>query len=201
MTIKDKTRSAGTKDEAKQATGSSQATAQLTVEQRDTLRQRLVQSGPPRVTNVNINSRIGERLPRRLELRALPVVIVDEFPQYRGYRYVMIRDEICIVNPATYEIVEVVGTSRGSGAQVALSLSSADRRFVYEEISRAFDPIDLDMRLAIGTDLPAPVRFHPFPELVVERIPELRRYNFGRTSDRVLVVVPNQREVVLLIGN
>jgi len=58
--------------------------------------------------NVNISVNIGVAVPRTVELYAVPEEIVVLVPAYRRYRYFIVGDRVCIVDPNTYEIVEII---------------------------------------------------------------------------------------------
>lgn len=61
------------------------------------------------VTNVNFSISVGTRIPREgIELHALPSRVVTIYPEWRTYKYVLVKDEIVIINPDTYEIVAVL---------------------------------------------------------------------------------------------
>ena len=58
--------------------------------------------------DVNIEPRIGVAVPRNVTLFDIPEDVVVIVPDWRRYKYVLIGDEICIVDVDTYEIVDVV---------------------------------------------------------------------------------------------
>ena len=58
--------------------------------------------------DVNIDVRVGVAIPRDFTLVDIPEDVVVIVPEWRRYKYVLIGDEICIVDPDTYEIVEVI---------------------------------------------------------------------------------------------
>jgi hypothetical protein len=58
--------------------------------------------------NVNITVNVGVAVPRTVELRAIPQDIIVIVPAYRRYRYFVVGDKVCIVDPDTYEIVEII---------------------------------------------------------------------------------------------
>jgi hypothetical protein len=61
------------------------------------------------VTNVNFSISVGTRIPREgIELHALPSRVVTIYPEWRTYKYVLVKEEIVIINPDTYEIVAVL---------------------------------------------------------------------------------------------
>ena len=47
-------------------------------------------------------------MPRSLSLHVIPNDILVIVPEYRRYRYFVVGDEVVIVDPATYEVVEVI---------------------------------------------------------------------------------------------
>ena len=166
---------------------------QLTEQQRTTLRDTIIRERPQRVTNVNINIRVGERFPRSVRLRPLPVILISAYPAYRDYRYVYIRDEICIVDPVTYEIVEVVDARDGGRGvrQAELSLTGDDQRFVYQAVIDNGPRLNLNLRLGIGAEVPRSVEVQSFPERVIARVPRLANYRFVIDQDQVVVLSPS----------
>lgn len=57
--------------------------------------------------DVNIDARVGVAVPRNITLVEIPEEVVVIVPEWRRYKYVLIGDEICIVDPDSYEILEV----------------------------------------------------------------------------------------------
>jgi hypothetical protein len=53
--------------------------------------------------------RVGVDVPQAVTLETLPADIVAEYPEFRGYDYVVVQDQIVIVDPQTREVAEVVG--------------------------------------------------------------------------------------------
>jgi hypothetical protein len=60
------------------------------------------------VTNVNFSISIGTRVPRSVHLYALPVEVVEIYPAWRGYEFILVGDQIVVVDPHTFEIVAVL---------------------------------------------------------------------------------------------
>lgn len=58
--------------------------------------------------DVKVEPRIGVLIPRDVTLFDVPEDVVIIVPEWRRYKYVLIGDEICLIDPDTYEIVEVV---------------------------------------------------------------------------------------------
>jgi hypothetical protein len=99
---------AGTKTGAKTDAKSGQK-AEITTQQRTEIRTTIVKSkNAPRVNNVNFNISVGTVVPRSVRVAVLPPRVVQIYPQWRGYRYFIVGDEIIIVEPNTLEIVFVL---------------------------------------------------------------------------------------------
>ena len=59
-------------------------------------------------TNVNVNVRVGVAVPRSVQLVAIPEDVVVVVPQYRRYRYFVVSDQVVIVDPDTFVIIDVI---------------------------------------------------------------------------------------------
>jgi hypothetical protein len=82
--------------------------ASLTSEQRSKITSDIRQTNVKRETNVNFNISVGTVVPRSMTLHALPPTVVEVYPQWRGYRFVLVGDEIIIIEPGSYRIVAVI---------------------------------------------------------------------------------------------
>jgi hypothetical protein len=81
----------------------------FTTEQRTKIRETVLRGGnAPRVTNINFSINVGIAVPRTVRVIAVPEVIVDIHPDWRGFLYFVYEDEIVIVDPNTYRIVAVL---------------------------------------------------------------------------------------------
>jgi hypothetical protein len=60
------------------------------------------------ITNVNFSISVGTRVPRDVEFHPLPAEIVTIYPDWRGYEFVLVRDQIVVIDPRTFEIVAVL---------------------------------------------------------------------------------------------
>jgi hypothetical protein len=58
--------------------------------------------------NVDFTVRVGEAIPRRVHVEVVPEDIVEIVPQYRGFDYVLVGEQILIVDPRTLEIVAII---------------------------------------------------------------------------------------------
>jgi len=84
------------------------APAALSTEQHAKIRDTLRDGKAERMTNVQFSTTVGGVIPGSVHLYVLPVSIAEYAPQYRGYEYILVGDEILIVDPRTLRIVAVI---------------------------------------------------------------------------------------------
>jgi len=59
-------------------------------------------------TKLNVSVSVGTRIPASVHLYPLPVEVVEVYPAWRGFEYILVGDEIVVINPRTHEIVAVL---------------------------------------------------------------------------------------------
>jgi len=101
--VKEKPAPSVAKDETK-----SGAPAALSGEQHAKIWSTLRGEKAERLTNVEFSTTVGGVIPATVHLYRLPVSIVEYVPQYRDYEYILVGDEILIVDPRTLRIVAVI---------------------------------------------------------------------------------------------
>ena len=157
-----------------------------------------------RMTNARFARRVGTRIPRTVRLFALPAAVFAIFPDYRSYRYVVVEDDICIVDPDTYEIIDVldedsVSPPRDTPQVAQLTLTAAERALVLDSISPDYPEAEVRLRLALGADIPDRVELHEFAPLVLDNVPKLRNFRFVVAQGSVVIVDPRDRSIVLVL--
>ena len=60
------------------------------------------------VTNVNFNVSIGTRVPRTVTYHPLPSRVIEIYPEWRGYYFILVKGRYVILRPETYEIVYII---------------------------------------------------------------------------------------------
>jgi hypothetical protein len=80
----------------------------LSTDQHAKIRETLHGGKAERLTDVHFSTTVGEIIPETVHLYSLPVSIVEYAPQYRDYEYILVGDEILIVDPRTLRIVAVI---------------------------------------------------------------------------------------------
>ena len=147
---------------------------------------------------------VGARLPPRVRWRPLPPDIVRITPQYRGYAYTVVEDEIIIVNPRNREVVEVI---REPGASVRTnSQGGSERVVITREQRETLKSAARRMTSAPASGSPSAslsdsscVTLQPVPEDMVRANPELGAYRMLAIGDQVVLVDPRQQKIVEVI--
>jgi hypothetical protein len=99
-----------TTERSQTTTGQAGAAAKLSTEQRTKISTVIRSQHVSPVTNVNFSISIGTRVPRDIQYRPLPTEVVTIYPEWRGYDFVLVRDQIIVIDPQTFEIVAVLDT-------------------------------------------------------------------------------------------
>ena len=158
-----------------------------------------------RSEDIDVTINIGTPLPERARPRPLPTTIIEIAPEYRGYDYVIVRDEIVIVEPSSRKVVEVIHQgsrvhARSSTSGPQLQLTTDQRAMILDyarqqRIAAVQERIDLDT----GANVPSDVNLVPLPDEIVTQIPAIRTYSFFVVSDQVVLVDPQSRQVVEVV--
>ena len=156
---------------------------------------------------------VGATIPSSIRLYPVPSDVISIYPRFRGYHFVLVEDEIVIVEPHTRRIVTTIERSGGAvasrssrstigaaGSAARIRLSPEERRMIHttvvqEPICRSEQQIDF----FIGIPLPSTVEVCEFPERIMTEVPELRRYRYMVRDEEVVVVDPDERRVVEVI--
>ena len=93
---------------AQTTTGQAGAGAKLSTEQRTRITTVIRDQHVAPVNNINFSIAVGTRVPRDVSFHPLPVEVVTVYPEWRGYEFFLVRDQIIVVDPRTLEIVAVL---------------------------------------------------------------------------------------------
>jgi hypothetical protein len=84
------------------------ATAAPPAEKRTQIVSAIKQEKVEEVTNVNFNISIGTAVPSSVRYHPLPPRIVEIYPEWRGYDFIVVRGKYIILRPQTHEIVYII---------------------------------------------------------------------------------------------
>jgi Protein of unknown function (DUF1236) len=88
--------------------GRSVGFATLSPDQKTRLHEVITGENVQRVNHADFALSVGTRVPNTVTFYDVPDTIVDILPQYRGFEYIIVRDDLVIIDPETLEIVAVL---------------------------------------------------------------------------------------------
>jgi hypothetical protein len=95
-------------DTRSQTVGQAGAGAKLSSEQRTKITTVIRDQHVAPVTHVNFPISVDTRVSRDVTFHPLPAEIVTIYPDWRGYEFILVNDQIVVVDPQTFEIVAVL---------------------------------------------------------------------------------------------
>ena len=201
-TAQDRSRDTNQGQAANQPSGSTSTT--VSDQQRTDIRQGLSRDRAAiarETQNLNIQVNVGTQLPPRVRPRPLPPDIVRIAPQYRGYDYTVVEDEIVIVEPRTRRIVEVI-SEPGREPRMASRLST-DRQILTQDQRSSLKQI---VHRASTTGSTSGAAFdsncmtlQAVPEELTRANPDLGNYKMLAIGEQVVLIDPRERKVVEVV--
>ena len=90
--------------------GAASGSVKLSTEQRSKITTVIKQQKVARVepSKLNISISVGAKVPATVRFYPLPVEVIAIYPEWRGYDYILVGDEILVINPRTHEIVAIL---------------------------------------------------------------------------------------------
>jgi uncharacterized protein DUF1236 len=84
------------------------AAVPMSTEQNVRFRENMKGEKAERLTGVPFSISIGDEVPRSVHYYRLPARVVEYAPQYRDFDYILVGDDILILDPRTHRIVAVI---------------------------------------------------------------------------------------------
>jgi hypothetical protein len=166
------------------------------------------------LSRANISVSIGAPLPRSVRFYPVPRDIVAIYPQFRSHRFVLVDDEIVIIEPRSRRVVTVL--QRDGGSRVSRSVSrettgsaapgtrlTLEPR-VREEIrtvvmSQPACRLEQRVDFFLFVPLPRTVEVCELPQQIITDAPELRGYRYVVRGDEIGLVDPDDHRIVEVI--
>jgi Protein of unknown function (DUF1236) len=89
-------------------TGQAGAGAKLSGDQRTRISGAIRGQHVAPLAHVNFSISVGTRVPRDVSFRPLPAEVLTIYPEWRGYEFILVNDQIVVIDPRTFEIVAVL---------------------------------------------------------------------------------------------
>jgi hypothetical protein len=87
--------------------GSAAGSAKLSTEQRTKI-STVIRQHKVEPAHLNVSVRVGTRIPDSVHFYPLPTEVVTIYPEWRGFNYILVGDQIVVVDPGTHEIVAIL---------------------------------------------------------------------------------------------
>jgi hypothetical protein len=87
--------------------GAAGSAAKLTTEQRTKITT-VIKEQKVEPAKLNISVNIGTRIPTSVRYYPLPVAVVEVYPEWRGYHYILVSNQIVIIEPDTRAVVYII---------------------------------------------------------------------------------------------
>ncbi len=192
---------------------STRVSASLQTEQKTRLHQAITKLDVKPVTSVNFSVSVGTAVPRTVSLHPVPTTIVEIVPQYRGYDYFVVRDQVVIVQPETHKIVDVIERSGPSHARAGttatrerrVNLSEKQRSYIRQHATSRRTTTTTtttgaaprgDTTIVVGEEVPSSIEIESFPADVYREVPTVREYRYVRSGSNMYLVDPSTRHVI-----
>jgi len=103
-------RSAASQDNRTVGQGAASGSAKLSGEQRSQITTVITQQDVKRIApaDLDVSIRVGARIPARVTFYPLPSRVVEIYPAWQGYSYILVGSQILIIDPGTHEIVAIL---------------------------------------------------------------------------------------------
>lgn len=95
------------KDRATTGQGAAAGSATLSTEQRTKITT-IIRQHKVEPAHLNVSVRVGTRVPENVHFYPLPAEVFVVYPEWRGYDYIMVGNEILVIDPRTHEIVAII---------------------------------------------------------------------------------------------
>jgi len=100
--------SEGKRNRDSKTVGQAGAGAKLSTEQRTKITTVIRNEHVAPVEHVNFAISVGTRVPHDVTFHALPTEIVTIYPEWRGYEFILVGDQVVVIDPRSFEIVAVL---------------------------------------------------------------------------------------------
>ena len=98
---------AGEQNRATTGQGAAAGSANLTTEQRTKITT-IIKQHKVEPARLNVTVSVGTRVPDSVHFYPLPVEVFVIYPEWRGYDYILVGDQILVIDPRTHQIVAIL---------------------------------------------------------------------------------------------
>ncbi len=89
--------------------GAAASASKLTTKQRSQITT-IIKKEKVHETHLNISVRVGVHVPAHVHYYPLPSRVVEIYPEWRGYDYILVSDQILVIDPDSHVVVAILET-------------------------------------------------------------------------------------------
>lgn len=101
--------SSGSRSSTTTGQGAAAGAAKLTTQQRTKITT-IIKKQKAEPAHLDIDVRVGVHVPSHVHYYPLPTQVVDVYPEWRGYDYILVSDQILVIDPDTRVVVAILET-------------------------------------------------------------------------------------------
>ena len=168
------------------------------------IRDSLASNDSARVDHADFGLNVGASVPANERLQPLPPQAEAIDPRLTGDKFLIVENEIVIVDPRTYSVVALIPEARGpeqSGAAQANEMSEDQQDQIRQSVANNSSAcVDhADFALNVGAAVPRNEPLEPLPPEAVADNPQFSGDSFLVVEDRIVIVDPRTYRIAALI--
>ena len=108
--VKENTEKSGAAQKSTESTtgqGAAAGSAKLSTEQRTKITT-VIKKQNVKPVQLNISVRVGASVPASVHYYPLPTEVIEVYPEWRGYDFILVGNEIIVINPRSHTIVAIL---------------------------------------------------------------------------------------------
>ena len=194
----------GTQQPTTQGEARTAQSQEMSQDQQAKIRDSLASNDSARVDHADFELNVGASVPASERLQPLPPQAEAIDPRLTGDKFLIVENEIVIVDPRTYSVVALIpeasGPKQSGGAQPnGMSEDQQDqiRQSVANNSSACID--HADFALNVGAAVPRNEPLEPLPPEAVADNPQFSGDSFLVVEDRIVIVDPRTYRIAALI--
>ena len=194
----------GTQQPTTQGEARTAQSQEMSRDQQAKIRYSLASNDSARVDHADFGLNVGASVPANERLQPLPPQAEAIDPRLTGDKFLIVENEIVIVDPRTYSVVALIPEASGpeqSGAAQANEMSEDQqdqiRQSVANNSSACLD--HADFALNVGAAVPRNEPLEPLPPEAVADNPQFSGDSFLVVEDRIVIVDPRTYRIAALI--
>ena len=194
----------GTQQPTTQGEARTAQSQEMSRDQQAKIRHSLASNDSARVDHADFGLNLGARVPANERMQPLPPEAEAIDPRLTGDKFLIVENEIVIVDPRTYSVVALIPEASGpeqSGAAQANEMSEDQQDQIRQSVANNSSAcVDhADFALNVGAAVPRNEPLEPLPPEAVADNPQFSGDSFLVVEDQIVIVDPHTYRITALI--